>query len=295
MAVNVCNVITDSTHRELAEHGTPDFPVGIYADDLSVVNIPWHWHEEWEAGIVLEGTGLASVGNQTFLLRAGEGFFVNSQILHEFRDQMDSCSKYHSIVFHPRLVGGNLDSVFYRKYIQPLLRNPGMDALHLKPEIPWQKDFLDNVEQVWQCCSSGHRGYEFRARQLLSDNLLLLLEHIPENPTQPSARQQRDAERIKAMLQYIHDHSADPLTTAQIARVVSISESECLRCFRSTIGTSPIQYLRQYRIQKAVQLLTSTDLTVSAIAEHCGFQDVSYFTKTFRELKGCAPTVFRRK
>ena len=295
MVIKECKVPTDSTHRELTEHGTPDFPVGIYFDDLSTTDVPWHWHEEWEAGIVLEGTGLASVGNQKFVLREGEGFFVNSQILHGFRDLEGSQSKYHSIVFHPRLVGGNLDSVFYRKYIQPLLRNPDLEVLHLKPQVPWQKRILEEIEGVWQSCAEGSRGYEFRVRQLLSDMLLLLLDHAPEVPTQPSAKQQRDAERIKAMLQYIHDHSAEPLNTAGIAGAAAISESECLRCFRSTIGTSPIQYLRQYRIQQAVQLLTTTQLPVSAISEACGFQDVSYFTKTFRETKGCSPTVFRKK
>ena len=295
MAIKDCNVPTDSTQRELTEHGTADFPIGAYYDDLGTTDVPWHWHEEWEAGIALEGTGMAAVGNHKFVLRAGEGFFVNSQILHGFWDLENSGSQYHSIVFHPRLVGGNMDSIFYQKYVTPLLRNLDLDVLHLRPQIPWQKAFLDGIEAVWQCCAREDRGYEFEVRQLLSDMLLLLLEHAAEVPTQPSIKQQRDAERIKAMLRYIHDHCADPLSTAHIAKAAAISESECLRCFRSTIGTTPIQYLRQHRIQKAAHLLLDTALPVSAVAEACGFQDLSYFTKTFREMKGCTPTVFRRK
>ena len=287
--------VVDGSQRELATHGSTAFPLAIYADSLRNDEVPWHWHEEWELILALDGEVLVCTGGARYLLKAGEGVFVNSQILHGCWDWENSHSRLHSVVFHPRLVGGSLDSVFHQRYVQPLVHNRALESLHLTPEIPWQRDFLDNVEQVWQCCSRGNRGYEFRARQLLSENLLLLLDHVPESPTQPSVRQQRDAERIKAMLQYIHDHCTDPISTLDIAGSASVSESECLRCFRHTIGTTPIQYLRQYRIQKAVQLLTTTQLPVSAISEACGFQDVSYFTKTFRETKGCAPTVFRKK
>lgn len=295
MGIASCATTVDSTQRELVEHGTPAFPIACYRDDLSNGEVPWHWHEEWEAAVILEGTGLIAVGNEKFVLHAGEGFFVSSQRLHGCWDLENSGSQYHSIVFHPRLVGGSLDSVFYQKYIQPLTANRALEGLHLKPEIQWQREFLEGIERIWQLCRAEPYGYEFQVRQEASALILLLQQNIPDARKQPSPKQQRDAERIKAMLQYIHDNCADELNTKSIAQAAAVSESECLRCFRATIGTTPIQYLRGYRIQKAVQLLTATDLPVSAIAERCGFQDVSYFTKTFREMKGCAPTVFRRK
>lgn len=295
MAMKDCVIAVDGTQRELAAHGTPDFPIGYYHDDLGKYDVQWHWHEEWEAAVILEGTALITVGNEKYILHAGEGFFVNSQILHGCWDPEGTCSKFHSIVFHPKLLGGSLDSVFFREYIQPLLANHGLESLHLKPEVPWQQAFLLGIEDVWQACARADYGYEFEVRSKLSRLLLLLLGNVPEVRNLPSTKRQRDGERIKGMLQFIHDHCAEPLSTQTIAGSISVSESECLRCFRATIGTTPIRYVRDYRIQKAVHLLTTTELPVSAIAERCGFQDVSYFTKTFREMKGCAPTAFRRK
>lgn len=285
----------DSNQKELVAHGNAAFPIGYYDDDLTNDEVPWHWHEEWEATIVLRGSILIAAGNEKHIIHAGEGFFANSQVLHGCWDWEHSGCRTHSVVFHPRLVGGSLDSVFYQTYVQSLLDNQALESLHLKPEIPWQRAFLEQLQAAWQSCYDQQPGYEFGVRSNLSQLILLLHQHAPDVRKQPSPKQQRSAERIKVMLQFIHDHSADELSTALIARQVSISESECLRCFRSTIGTTPIQYLRQYRIQQAAELLTSTDLPVSTIAERCGFQDLSYFTKTFREMKGCAPTVFRRK
>lgn len=295
MAIAPCNTTVDSRQRELVEHGTTAFPIACYYDDLSNYEVQWHWHEEWEAAVILEGTALIAAGNEKYVLHAGEGFFVNSQILHGCWDLENSCSQFHSIVFHPRLVGGSLDSVFYQNYIQPLTQNHALESLHLKPEIPWQRELLARIEEVWQACAREPYGFEFQVRSALSDFVLLLQRNTPVSRKAPNVKSLRDEERIKAMLQFIHDHSADELNTKSIAQAAAISESECLRCFRTTIGTTPIQYVRQYRIQKAVQLLSSTQLPVSVISEQCGFQDVSYFTKTFREMKGCAPTVFRRK
>ena len=73
-----------------------------------------------------------------------------------------------------------------------------------------------------------------------------------------------------------------------------MSESECLRCFRAMLGTTPIQYVKQLRIQKAAELLLSTGRRVADIAAQCGFQDASYFTRTFREHRGCSPAEYRR-
>ena len=96
------------------------------------------------------------------------------------------------------------------------------------------------------------------------------------------------------MLRCIHGQFDCELTTAAIAATASVSESECLRCFRKTIGTTPIQYLKQYRIRQSAKQLAETGLKISDIAVSCGFQDMSYFTKAFREQMGCTPTQYRK-
>ena len=85
------------------------------------------------------------------------------------------------------------------------------------------------------------------------------------------------------------------LTVEQIAASASISPSECLRCFHDMIGTTPNQYLRDQRAQRAAELLCGTGLRVTEIAMQCGFQDASYFARAFRQVYGCGPTEYRRK
>lgn len=281
--------------RELAQHGTAVFPVACYHDDLGIHEVPWHWHEELEVVVVAKGCCTVATDSNKFYVREGEGFFINSGVLHGCWDAEDSGCRFHSLVFHPRLVGGSLDSVIYQEYVLPLVRNRNLESLHLTPEQSWQAKALEAIEEAWQAGAAETYGYEIRMRSALSEMVLQLQDNHPGADVLPGAKAVRDAQRIKSMLHYIHNHWREPLDTKAIAESAAISESECLRCFRATIGTAPIRYLRQYRIEKAARMLEETAVPVSSVAENCGFQDVSYFTKTFREMKGCTPSAYRHR
>ncbi len=292
--VQSCQIEVDKSGRELVTHGTTAFPVGFYENGTDAVNIPWHWHEEWEIGIITQGCCWVAAGSGKALLEAGQGFFINSGILHGCWEEGRGC-EYHSLVFHPRLIGGSFESIFYANYVKPLTESSGADAVLLKKDIPWQKAVLEAAEGAWQACAGEKMGYEFEARAFLSRCILEIYENLPKQKGIPSEKQRRDEQRIKTMLSFIHEHYGEEMNTAQIAGRANISESECLRCFRSTIRSTPIRYLKQYRIQQAARMLVETEGKISDIAERCGFQDMSYFTKSFREEKQMTPTQFRER
>ncbi len=133
------------------------------------------------------------------------------------------------------------------------------------------------------------------ARDRLSWLIFLLSAHSPAARKAPSEKVLRDGERIKTMLRYIEEHLGEALTAARIAQSAAVSESECLRCFRSMIGTSPIQYVRQLRVQRAAELLEATDWKIADIGAACGFQEMGYFARTFRALKGRTPSQYREE
>jgi len=294
MALTECNTTVDSNGRELLEHGTPAFPIACYEDDFRQADVPWHWHEEWEAVLLTRGSCLVAAGNHKAVLHAGEGFFIHSGALHGCWDTEDSGCIFHSMVFHPRLVGGSLDSIFHQQFVQPLLEHTGPELILLKPEVPWQKQALEAIERAWQDCVREEAGFPFPVRNALSELTWLLHSNLSPAVSSVRSKDLRDSQRIKTMLSCIHSSFGSALTTADIAASAAVSESECLRCFRSTIGTTPIQYLKQYRIQQAARRLAESREKVSDIAVGCGFQDMSYFTKVFRESMGCSPTEYRK-
>lgn len=293
MAISECRVAVDSRGQELVKHGTDAFPAACYQDDFRRMNVPWHWHTEWEAVRISEGSCTVAAGQQKVKLHAGEGFFINSGVLHGCWDLENTGCTFHSLVFHPRLVGGSLDSAIYRNYVQPLAENTALEWLPLSPAVPWQNEALNAIEAAWQSCRAESPGYELGVRSALSGLIFRLWQNMPPAEKYPGGKALRDAQRVKTMLAFIHENHSRELTISHIAATVSISESECLRCFRSSIGTTPIRYLKQYRIQQAAKRLTASDDKISDIAAACGFQDMSYFTKSFREQMHCTPTQYR--
>lgn len=293
MAIAGCGTAIDQHGQEISRHGTSAFPIACYNDDIFNNPDPCHWHEELEAIVVTEGVLLLGCGSEQYVVRAGEGFFINTGVLHSCRVHQSSRCWIHSVVFHPRLVGGAPDSIFFQKYLYPLMENRIGGSLLLSPEVSWQAQIIDYIEAVWQAVDQESVGYEFCVRQSLAGMIQLLYHNQPAGNTDINSKSQRDAQRIKTMLQFIHEHYPEKITVAEIAKSASISESECLRCFRSTIRRTPNQYLRQYRIQQAANLLASTEEKISAVAQACGFDDLSFFAKTFRELRGKPPSDYR--
>ena len=311
----------DSSRRELVPHGTTAFPIACYDDDLNDYCFPWHWHEEIEAGIITEGEPRISIGTQSWQMKPGDGFFVNNGVLHSGqvvrREDMRivpgelsagnpeaSVQSYaagtgqcrlHSVVFHERLIGGSRESVYYQRYVLPLTANKAFEGCRLQVSVPWQAEALGRIETAYQACVWEPEDYELVIRSALSELFAILLRNIPAQQAPPDARTIREAERIKRMLQFIELHYAEELTTADIAQSASVSESECLRCFRATIGTTPIRYLREFRIERASQLLSAGAMRPSEAAAACGFQDMSYFDRTFRQLRGCTPSAYAQR
>lgn len=294
MALNSCGcVVTDPRGRELVEHGTPLFPAACYHDNISEANVPWHWHDELEVLVVETGTARAAANGTDYIVKQGEGCFFNTGVLHGIWPEGAETCRLRSLVFHPRLVGGGLDSILWQKYLEPLLSDPCRPFIHFANTGEWEREACQAIREAWQSCAAEETGFEFAVREWLSRLIFLLFQNCPAEEKNPSEKTLRDGQRMKSMLQYIQARYGEELTLAKIAQSAAVSENECMRCFRSMTGSSPIQYVRQVRIQRAAELLAATDRRISDIGASCGFQEMSYFARTFRELKGCTPREYR--
>lgn len=286
------SVHTDGKERVI--HKTESLPSAAYKDDVSVNRIAWHWHEEFELLHLLDGNIEFLIGTTQFSLKGGEALFINTQVLHGAWDNHDASCPYHSVVFHPLLVGGGETSIFMRKYINPILLNPSLPYMIFRPDRSWQSGVIDQIENVWSEIRSHEEGYEFAVRSGLSNCILEICRHGNDYMSPPSEKQLREQERVKKMLLYIEEHLADDITIRDIAAAAYISNTECMRCFKGILHTTPIQYLKQIRLRRAEKLLTSTNLRVEEIGLRCSFTEMSYFARSFRKEYGVNPLAYRK-
>ena len=281
--------------REKNIHSTQILPAAVYDYDVVERPVPWHWHEELELFHLLSGSIVCMIGTSQFRLTSGEAYFVNTEVLHGAWSDTSASCRFHSIVFHPRLIGGDTTSVFWQKYLHPLQLNQSLPFMVFQPVEGWQRQVILQMEQAWELICQQEDGYEFRVRNHLSDIFLQIWKHGDVNAVSSIHRNLREEDRIKKMLLFMEEHITDEITNSEIASAAFISNTECMRCFKNVLHTTPGKYLRQLRLSKAKQLLLSTPMKVEKIGELCGFREMSYFAKVFRAEYGSAPLTYRKE
>ena len=103
----------------------------------------------------------------------------------------------------------------------------------------------------------------------------------------------RYAPPVRKAMHYIDGNLSNPLSLKLVADATNISSSYLSCLFKKETGQTLTQYIHRQRIAHAMELLEHTNLQVQAVAQHCGFFDVHYFSKLFRRLTGYAPSAYR--
>ena len=151
------------------------------------------------------------------------------------------------------------------------------------------------IQSAWEAEAEEKSGFEFEVRDFLSKIIYMISEGKSGKIYSPTNRDLRDMQRTKLMITFLEKNFAENLHLSQIAKVAAISESECQRCFKRSTGFSPIQFLKEYRILRAAEKMQFSRQNISDIANECGFLDMSYFAKTFKQIFKMSPTEYRQQ
>jgi AraC family transcriptional regulator of arabinose operon len=120
------------------------------------------------------------------------------------------------------------------------------------------------------------------------EELLLWCQRI-----KPQATAAVNDPRVHDCLEYISDNLRQVITLADLARVSRQSISRLTHQFRRQTGMTPMQYLEQRRLDRAMELLARTSMSIKDIAGTVGFENPFYFTLRFRKHSGFSPRAFR--
>jgi AraC family transcriptional regulator len=101
--------------------------------------------------------------------------------------------------------------------------------------------------------------------------------------------------KLRRAIAHVNEHLDQELSLASIAAVISMSVAHFARSFHQDMGMTPHQFVIRQRVDRARQLLTDTDLSLSEIGHQVGFTDQSHFIAVFRKHVGLTPRLYRRK
>lgn len=286
----------DQKKKELKSHGSYEFPLLVSYERLSYFDtgsFPWHWHPEIELTLVMEGDISYQVNENLYQLRAGEGLFCNTNVLHTGHGlESEDCS-YLSITFHPRLLYGYSSSVMQNKYMQHILKNPSLSSIHFSPEAEWQKRVLEMMEAIRQIWALRPASMELQIQILLLQIWQQIYEHVEQEDT-PENENGRDTERIRQIMEYIQMHYSEKITLQDLAEQIHLCRSESCRLFKRYMNQSMFDYLLDYRIGRSLKLLRQSELDVTQISGQVGFANPGYYSRIFKRKMGCTPLEYRK-
>jgi len=131
-----------------------------------------------------------------------------------------------------------------------------------------------------------------RFSQALSTLSLIALQKVKLNDRSFSAR--RDEHIVEAAIGHYLGNMEYKSGVRSVARDINVSESHLRRIFQRSIGRSPAAVFRQYRLERAVELLGRPDLNVTEVGFECGFSSQSVFSRAFKSRFGVSPQEWRR-
>jgi AraC-like DNA-binding protein len=102
-------------------------------------------------------------------------------------------------------------------------------------------------------------------------------------------------DRVAKTIEFMKAHLQEPLNISTLAALVRLSRSHYTTLFRRVTGYAPLSYLNHLRMQRAVQLLNTTDLSIKRISYQLGFSDQFYFSRAFSKMHNHSPSEHRRR
>ncbi len=282
--------------EQLLEDIRYEFPlisIFVELDKYREKIVPWHWHNEVELFYVESGEVLYYTTQGIISFPKGTAGFINSNVLHKTRangGNEDTNQRIH--IFNSVLIGGRQGSDIYRKYISPF-SSSAINVIKLTSDIKKENLIIEKIKKSFTI-KRDEKFYEIKLKNALSEIWCDLLE-LKENEISINNTKDKNAERIKGIMIYIHEHYSEKISVSDISEKFFISDRNCYRIFRDNLNTTPQEYIRNYRIQKACELLANSKSSIAEIGYKCGLGSSSYFGKVFKDIMDSTPMEYRKK
>lgn len=278
-----------TAYQERRARGTFDLPVEFHhvSDAHPRYQMPFHWHMEYEIMRVVDGGFRLMLDEEEYTLSPGDAVIIPDGVVHG--GVPDSCI-YECIVFDLNQIIG--DGSFVGKELCDILEH----KVKIDRSVPKNSILNGLVGELFDAVSG-----EFSGRGAVAKGLVLqLMGNILRYKLYDAAGSHEKSERrrvhnFKKVIQKIRTNYAETITLDELAEVSGTTPKYFCRFFREMSGRTPVDYLNYYRIECAADRLLSTGDSITEIAFSCGFNDLSYFIKTFSRYKGASPRTYRKE
>lgn len=249
---------------------------------------PVHFHSHYDVYTVIRGTMEIRVSNGNWILHAGDSIFVNTDDIHNI--SIEQLCEFIHIMIPKLIIAHTIDSYFLYEIKLNTVKNP--ELLKLQAYIDLRKRMIE-ISDLWESKKSQYRilihikFYEFMYLIANDFSYLNITDDIEKKKLYIS-RVQKIVDRID------HDFNQD-LSLECIANELGIEYHYFSRFFKKYMGMTYKEYVNHVRLNRAINDLLNTTLSITTVALDNGFGSVKSFTRIFKKNYGITPGEYRKQ
>lgn len=281
--------------KEETTHGSVRFPLAVYqqeADDTFVVKL--HWHDETEIIFLKRGRFSIDINMKKYKLTGPAFVFVGAGDIHAIKGE-PGCRE-SAVVFDMKMLSFEYLDGVQQQIIKPLLDK----SMQFPQIVDTGEEIYGVIERLYEEIFKGAQISSAASRMKVKAYFYELLACLYEKGrfTNMESGEDYDSdniERVKKVLGYIQANFHRRITGKELAELLLMNEQYFCRYFKRITGKTPTMYMNEVRIEKAAEYLVETNRKIIDIAVECGYENMGYFIRRFKEQKGMSPSKYRKE
>lgn len=255
-----------------------------------VLDINWHFHEEYEIIYIIKGSGVRLIGDNLSNFQSKELVLVGPNIPHLWRTTENMSSVDRIIIkFEESPTGISMFSLPEFSRIKSLLDNSSTG-------ISFPQEVICQVHQQIIEISEAKGAAQWIY-------LLQVLTKLAESkgfkelssPFMEVSVRNHNEDRLSKVINYISENYSMDVSLEKVADIASMTTPSFCRYFKKRTNKTFVQFLNEYRIGKACVQLIENKLPISEIWNELGFNSSTNFNRLFKRMYGCSPLDYRKK
>lgn len=309
-------------HLRAQQYLAASFPFHIA--DVLQGPLQEHSHEFFEVVYVRRGRGEHRLNGRSYALHAGDLYLIRPGECHAYAPLPQQKMRIINVLWMPALteqlwrtqeVGGRANWPALEFLATPKIQHDMPQSeecfsprLHLSPRAAYRVETL--LDEMRREQNSGAPGCQMLLCHLFCTLMILLSREWQKQNAAPAASTCSDDRKeentkiaaphergdvVGEAIAWLEENYARPVRVADVASHVALSAGRLAHVFKARTERGVIEYLHEYRIARAAQLLCETSQSAQSIAQQTGFNDPRFFHRLFRRHTGCTPGQFRRQ
>ena len=270
-----------SLTRTIVENGQPD--------------ILFHWHTDVEIIYVHEGSAQFHIDNDYFNSQKGDIVLIRPNALHSIHPLKGVNHWIDAINFHLDLTGYSTLDFASINYLQPLYNGELDFKRVLQASDPGYAEIRETLIDAMVIGKEREEFFEFRLKAKLNELLYLFFQHGYVQKRNPGLDAYRKEDKIREIIDYISDNYDQHLTIELMADYCGYSPTHFMNFFKKHLGISCMEYLIQFRLKKASDLLLHSNFSILEISQRVGFNNLSNFNRQFKKHFQVTPSHYRKE